>query len=256
IALLVLCCFVVLSICTDLQTVPTEPEENQINEDIDVSPRFEVIIKDVFSSDITVDSNLYPMMIDNEMYKCLMPKVQVGESSSNDTERHLEQGIESFFNLFYTKCYFRLTGWWIYEFCFNNHVRQFHQEQGKPVTLENFLGKATEPDINKVTNYQIIYNKLNPVESYISFHYTDGTICDLTGGPRKTEVRMLCATDDTRNVLTHGSRQEHFVGKVDEVSTCGYVLEFYTNQLCKWEGFYKKEERVNEIECVIAGSIE
>lgn len=84
------------------------------------------------------------------------------------------------------------TGWWKYEFCYGKHVVQYHVDRtGEKTTL--LLGKFDE-------QLHLDWIKENkgktpkPVEqrTSVSHFYSGGDICDKTGKPRQTEVKLKC----------------------------------------------------------------
>ena len=60
--------------------------------------------------------------------------------------------VASFLRPLKGTCFYRLEGWWTYEFCFMKSLRQFHQEKHKSptgaettqVTQEYFLGRWSQ----------------------------------------------------------------------------------------------------------------
>ncbi|KAL3902759.1 MAG: hypothetical protein SGPRY_011937, partial [Prymnesium sp.] len=70
--------------------------------------------------------------------------------------------------------------------------------------------------------------------------YGNGTHCDLTGRPRESEVRLLCA-----------SNEPSLLASVEEVTTCRYLVQFSSNLLCDHPSFAmgKKTDNVASIQC-------
>ena len=56
--------------------------------------------------------------------------------------------------------------------------------------------------------------------------YGNGTLCDLTGKPRESEVRVQCAPGEPSYLVS-----------IEEVSTCKYLVQFSSNLLCKHPAF-------------------
>ncbi|EFC38741.1 predicted protein [Naegleria gruberi] len=232
----------------------------------DINPKYKIKITENINvlSDVENMDIVY-MNFEKELHRCHIP-VKKNNSQSEETvkketleektERIKKEIVENIFPKFISNCYFRIAGWWLYEFCFNKFVRQFHQEQ-HTVTNEYFLGYSKEqsPTNKNVKYFDINFNEQTPEESYISIPFEKGTPCDLTKQPRTLELRMYCATDLKRRQLTnpnaHGEASAHFVGDIEEPSTCSYSLKFYSNHLCKLEGFApKKEYESNTIYCI------
>ncbi|RZC34923.1 PRKCSH domain containing protein [Asbolus verrucosus] len=89
------------------------------------------------------------------------------------------------------------TGWWRYEFCYGKSVEQYHIEKdGSKVTIK--LGT-----FNKMKHLEWIEQhphkrpKPLPQRTQLSHLYSDGTVCDKTGKPRQTEVKLKCLEDSS-----------------------------------------------------------
>ncbi|KAL9641442.1 hypothetical protein ABK040_013368 [Willaertia magna] len=248
----------------------------QTNQLLDSEPKYDIKITENFAF-LPHEIKTSPMILmnfENELHRCFIPKpkpmTKENETIKKTQEDELNKIIQhELFQKYQNSCYFRITGWWIFEFCFNKFVRQFHQEQQK-VTMEYFLGHTLEPTLNAagpsttttpggqqqskvfkpLTNYKVVLNDKNPEDSYISIPFDKGTSCDLTKQPRTVEIRMYCATDlKRRQLTTPGATSEthaHFIGDIEEPSTCNYLLKFYSNYVCNLEGFSPKKEDLNE----------
>ena len=233
----------------------------------DSSPKYKIkFTEDVkILDEIEKNSQIVYMTFENELHRCHVPikKNNIETESQTESlqakkERIKQEVLQSIFPKFNQACYFRVAGWWIYEFCFNKHVRQFHQEQ-QAVTMEFFLGYSKEhPDVKNdpksIKNFDVHFNEIHPEESYVSIPFDKGTPCDLTHQPRTIEVRMYCATDLKRRQLTNTISHDvhaHFIGDIEEPSTCAYSLKFYSNHLCKLDGFTPKQETESDtIYCI------
>ena len=88
-------------------------------------------------------------------------------------------------------CFYRVEGWWTYEFCHRTRVRQFHQE-GDKITNEynlglfDVLGTTTAGDVNAATLAEgMEFTEetggvgLGAIERYHAHVFTGGTKCDL-----------------------------------------------------------------------------
>ncbi|VDQ06293.1 unnamed protein product [Trichobilharzia regenti] len=119
----------------------------------------------------------------------------------------------------------RTKGWWTYEFCFRKHVVQYHE--GSRKSSETLLG-VYERDYDWDNSSQVFiyfsYNENKP--KYHSQFYINGSVCDITGKHRKSEVQFLCS--DTSNF--------HIIS-VDEPETCVYLLKISSPTLCMNERF-------------------
>ena len=78
----------------------------------------------------------------------------------------------------------QLSGFWTYEFCINNKIRQFHISEDGKDRKEYILGTyADSSGTIQVQNGTII-------SRYVSMEWKDGTFCDLTNTPRETLVEV------------------------------------------------------------------
>jgi hypothetical protein len=126
------------------------------------------------------------------------------------------------------------------------------------ISMEFILGRSTEETVayTALQNFKVHIDKIDPEESYVSFPFSNGTACDLTKTPRSSEIRIYCASDEKRQMMTANQvRQPHFVGDVDEPTTCGYLLKFYTSSLCSLAGFAKQDDVISKIQCVSTATL-
>lgn len=197
---------------------------------------------------------------------------------------------------FFKQCLYQVPGWWVYELCFDRHLRQYHSEQtpgkGSRTVAEFFLGYSTSQRgdvplteeerldalVRQYRAGEITVHKdlQNPLESFISFPYRDGTVCDISGVPRRAEVRFSCPTNDRLTQTVRKNRQQQllaarkpvpdsledidvsFIHSVEEPRTCDYVVHVYTSELCQFEGFGLRRETphgaASRIRCARAAS--
>ncbi len=74
------------------------------------------------------------------------------------------------------KCFYRVTEWWTYEFCYKSHVRQFHRDPyTQKVTEEYMIGR---------------YNASAPFEVYTAPDRTDHTMELDQDGPAWTTALL------------------------------------------------------------------
>nr|XP_049696423.1 endoplasmic reticulum lectin 1 isoform X1 [Helicoverpa armigera] len=116
------------------------------------------------------------------------------------------------------------TGWWKYEFCYGKHVVQYHVDRtGEKTTL--LLGKFDE----RAHLDWIKENKgkaPKPVEyrTSVSHFYSNGDVCDKTGKPRQTEVKLKC--------LENSSSPAQVSLYLLEPRTCHYILGVESPLIC------------------------
>jgi hypothetical protein len=99
------------------------------------------------------------------------------------------------------------TGWWTYEVCFHEKIRQFHLEPNGRITGENLVGNVDE-------------TKSVSSKGFLTEFYSGGTKCGNT--PRSAKLIYQC--NSKVDIAT-------FAG-IKEPSECFYEIYFDTPSLC------------------------
>ncbi|CCU75482.1 unnamed protein product [Blumeria hordei] len=162
------------------------------------------------------------------------------------------------------ECLYFISGWWSYSFCHNSEVTQFHQlapqpgirgpPKRDPSTKQFVLGRATTQNNDRAISWKkgnrnAEMNTRNSAPRmelqakggtrYLVQRLEGGTICDLTGKPRKIEVQFHCSPTATDRI-----------GYIKEVVTCSYLMAIYTPRLCDDVAFLPpKENKAHTITC-------
>lgn len=145
-------------------------------------------------------------------------------------------------------------GWWSYEWCFESHVSQFHIDfdintEELQITDITNLGKfASRQVITKLDREEPndLAEDLTEI-ARIEDSHVGGDVCDATGKPRTTKVRMLCCSDEIL-ATRRGKVQKkdsslaaeskiaaiHSVEE-DPNAVCSYVVTVCTSLLCEHE---------------------
>lgn len=135
-------------------------------------------------------------------------------------------------------CIYKPAGWWTVELCSARHtVRQFHAQDNGVVRNgdQHFLGTRRDDAATILT------------ADYLSETLLDGSVCDVTGLPRQTEVRYAC--DRTRDST--------WMANIHEPQSCHYLLFVHTPLLCPHPHFAGQARRsLNELRCQFAGDDE
>ena len=136
-------------------------------------------------------------------------------------------------------CLYRPTGWWTYELCYGTHVKQFHDDaERKQPRVEFLLG--VPPAAADGADDAPVHTEATDAHGnrYYSEWYLDGTVCDLTNEPRKTEIRFTC----------DATKAEH-IAVLKETSTCQYLLVVQTPRLCTHPLYRPREGVALPIQC-------
>ncbi|XP_010879939.1 protein OS-9 isoform X2 [Esox lucius] len=160
-----------------------------------------------------------------QMYECRLPAQAVrfhqDPSSESDSEGYTGPGIPDLLKPMHTApCLVKTKDWWTYEFCYGQHIRQYHLEDTEIKGDVLFLGYyESEFDWNNETAKA---SKQHRMKRYHSQSYVNGSKCDLNGSPRETEVRFVCEEVSA-----------DYVARVDEPQSCRYVLTVHTSRTCQ-----------------------
>ncbi|KAM0798226.1 glucosidase II beta subunit-like protein-domain-containing protein [Usnea florida] len=232
-------------------------------------------------SDSTTPVDTYERMIlHNKPYLCSIPSVSPPSTNSTTQARaaseetaELARATDRGYDLLRSmsgSCLYFISGWWSYSFCYNAHVKQFHQlPPGKntpifppvedPATPSYVLGKFGEvknrfEEADRVDDTRDaglppregeegmtteIQAKGSSSSRYLSQKLSGGTTCDLTGSPRRVEIQFHCHPQSADRI-----------GWIKEVSTCSYLMVVYTPRLCNDVAFLPpREEKAEGIVC-------
>lgn len=112
--------------------------------------------------------------------------------------------------------------------------------------MENYLGYFKK----EKTETKVVIKEENPEESYVSFRFYNGSICDLNQKPREIEIRILCPQKDKPKTDVNIVNLPHHISQVLEPVSCEYLIILQSEYLCTLDQFKKKEEKAkNVIDC-------
>ncbi|RFU26015.1 hypothetical protein B7463_g10320, partial [Scytalidium lignicola] len=228
-------------------------------------------------NDLDSSKSSYELMyLKNKPYLCSIPfvtpplKNETSEAEARATEakelaRATDRGWELLQDL-EGSCLYFVSGWWSYSFCYNAEVTQFHaipQYPGKPPSpperdpnaqmyvlgkvksqksaVTDEWGNEVEKPKQKVTAATSAGTELQVKGDtrYLVQKLEGGTICDLTGKPRRVEIQYHCMPNMSDRI-----------GYIKEVTTCSYLLVVYTPRLCNDVAFAPAtESKANAIVC-------
>lgn len=220
------------------------------------------------------------MILNDKPYLCAIPSVPPPSTNSTNQARaaseetaELARATDRGYDLLRSmsgSCLYFISGWWSYSFCYNTHVKQFHQlppGKGTPIfppvedpsTPSYVLGKFGEvrnrfedvdgvdagrdaglpPQEGEEGMTTEIQAKGTSSSRYLSQKLSGGTTCDLTGSPRRVEIQFHCHPQSVDRI-----------GWIKEVLTCSYLMIVYTARLCNDVAFLPpREERAEGIIC-------
>lgn len=216
------------------------------------------------------------MILDGKKYLCTIPLVEIpnkndsafaqekakaAEEEAAELARATDHGWELLRDM-EGKCMYFISGWWSYSFCYNTHVKQFHQlppGKGTPMyppiedesTPSYVLGKFDKPKNSKDQRIEgertsrrgdshgITELQAKGETRYLVQRLGGGTTCDLTGRERRIEIQFHCHPQSADRI-----------GWIKEVSTCSYLMVIYTPRLCHDVAFLPPHEsKANPISC-------
>ncbi|RZF34826.1 hypothetical protein LSTR_LSTR011213 [Laodelphax striatellus] len=115
------------------------------------------------------------------------------------------------------------SGWWKYEFCYGKSVEQYHVEKDGSrlvVRLGTFDRAAHVEWLQKHPHKR---PKPQASRTHVSHFYGAGSICDKTGQPRETEVKLKCVTGQSLSSVSLYLLEPH---------TCQYILGVESPVIC------------------------
>ena len=113
------------------------------------------------------------------------------------------------------------TGWWKYEFCYGDYVKQFHADKSGKQEIR--LGTWDMDSHISWFDENKSRNKLISQSTVLHF-YTDGDICDETGTQRVVVVKMRCVQT---------SSMEQVTLYLEEPKVCEYQLTVESRMFCE-----------------------
>lgn len=182
---------------------------------------------DIVSTPVKIGDDIGPSVMlmttkFGQEYQCSLPESSFPpeHSESAQTEEEAPNVLKLLEPLRSAPCLTKTRNWWTYEICYGKSIKQFHVENGHPEGAIIFLGLyESDFDWNNETNLEQ-FNKTGQ-QKYHSQIYSHGSKCDITGVPRRAEVRYFCDEDST-----------DYVESVEEPETCSYVFTVHTSRVC------------------------
>lgn len=146
-------------------------------------------------------------------------------------------------------CVKRNEGWWTYEFCFGQGIRQYHRDSDGRITAEFSLGT-----LDAERNAELEQSGGALVSEHVdATHdvarpaflelYGHGTFCKEfdNHAPREARVYYYCSQGGT----------SHHILTVKEIQTCAYTLKVSSPALCDHPHFLNDDLRGNDEPSVV-----
>lgn len=134
-------------------------------------------------------------------------------------------------------------GWWKYEFCYSRHVRQYHVHKGgeeSSIVLGTYDERAyrewlaANPD-KRIASTAAAASAQSSTgansRALLWSFYGSGAVCELTGRPRHTEIKLKC-TDPAAAVTVSATKTTTQLYLL-EPATCEYVLSVESPLVCE-----------------------
>ncbi|KAI4344214.1 hypothetical protein L6164_011465 [Bauhinia variegata] len=190
-----------------------------------------------------------------DKFLCFLPKVEKEKSEKPVIQHNISSMIvetekrvklktpDELLEVLKGQCFVRQEGWWSYEFCYQQKLKQLHLEDDNKVVQEFILGvydaeatAAFNQNLSDISTLKDPRSK-DASQRYHAHQFTNGSICDLTNKPRETEVRFVC------------SEPRAMISSITELSTCKYALTIQCPTLCKHPLFQEERPVWHIINC-------
>jgi hypothetical protein len=159
--------------------------------------------------------------------------------------------VESILTPLHTGCVKKKTGWWTYEVCHGDEVRQYHEEDNRIDSSQSWsLGKidlhssdssgsssgdsgggngGSPGGPTQQQHPSAAWFRTHPrTESkpgYVAVQFAGGQICDEINAPRSGEIRYICGAAPTASTRSA-------IGSIEEPSKCAYRITIAVPALC------------------------
>jgi hypothetical protein len=137
----------------------------------------------VFSS-ASPPNDFISVRLGQETLKCHIPPHEPPKLYSNEEQNTSHDVLELALDAVQAMpCLDWNLGYWNYQFCPSKGISQFHSIPEKGVVLQYDLGHSS-------TKRELVSVNDTHTFTYLSILIGDGTICDVNGEPRSTEIQV------------------------------------------------------------------
>ncbi|CAA7407522.1 unnamed protein product [Spirodela intermedia] len=157
---------------------------------------------------------------DGQQYLCYLPLIEEIKSPvvGSDKRTKLKKPDE-YMEVLKDRCFYKHEGWWIYEFCHEKSIRQFHTNHDK--IIQEFSLGVFDPEATDAFNQ----NFSGIIASVKDPRYKDGS------------QRFVCGE--------HGV----VVTSIKEVATCKYEVTVQCPLICRHPMFHLERPALHAIHC-------
>jgi hypothetical protein len=197
------------------------------------------------------------------LQRALLATTTGGEPKENESIREILEGSLA------NTCLQSFTGgWWSYELCSFQDVRQYHETSiatktksggivtTKKIETEHVLGRykddifASVPDDEE---WRLVVNSTEGDGAYVEIEYTNGDICD---HPDVTDSAIVAGGASAGGVARSSSIRYYcsdmYALSIKEDSTCHYIVDVKVPALCNHPLFKVPVAKKQQIKCLPA----
>eukprot|EP00108_Taenia_solium_P000593 TsM_000304100 transcript=TsM_000304100 gene=TsM_000304100 len=183
------------------------------------SPIYNIKIKKESVKLSEVQGNHFEVVsVTGQQFSCTVPNVTKQNEYPDLAPKNTSDDIQNVFASWnMSSCLNWFAGWWTYELCIGREILQYHKDKDVVLASTSLGSFAKDFDWGQAEK-----SDLQVRNRYHSQFYDQGSICDVTGKPRSTEVQFSCQYYAPTPTII----------EVSEVATCSYVVRVVSADLC------------------------
>lgn len=139
--------------------------------------------------------------------------------------------VDSIMAVLNSGCIKKNTGWWTYEVCHGDEVRQYHPENNKIDSSQSWSLGLIDPAALRTLHTDADGSadvSTAAGSPYVSVEFVDGQMCDEIKAPRSGELRYVCGDAGTPT----SADQPSAIQSVEEPGKCRYSIVVAVPALC------------------------
>ncbi|XP_057293166.1 protein OS-9-like [Hydractinia symbiolongicarpus] len=195
----------------------------------------EITNKPVLYDAVNSANIIYVSSKHGQAYSCNVPEIILNEEEQDNDQIDMKEITKILDDSFNGSCLTHNKGWWSYKVCHKKDIEQYHIGEHGAIEGLTLLGVyESEDDWSKKD-----VSELKAGALHHSQNYTKGSMCDLTSKPRRTVVQYYCSAHEKDTII-----------RVEEPSTCEYIITIHSVKLCSHPLFKVKEKtKLVELKC-------